>query len=542
VKKHYDVIICGGGLAGLTTARQLKRRFSQLSVCVLERSGEEPPEGTFKVGESCVEGSTHWLEKTLGLKDYLDERHLKKFGLRFFGAGGQRPFEERLELGPVDFPPIDSVQLDRGRLENDLRRMIITDGCDVRSGCRVTEFNLDIGDVHHVKFTDIKNGDASALTCRWLIDATGRKRMVANQLDLKKRSTHRASASWFRVDGRLTVDDLVPKSDREWHERSIRDRWYSTNHLFGHGYWVWLIPLSSNKTSIGVVADQNIHPICNRSKLSTTLDFLSKHEPILAKKIEGHEVLDFRLVKHFAHTSEQVFSSNRWACVGESAAFPDPLYSIGSDLIAWASSSVCTLIEHDLAGKLTPELVSLYDRVFREQNDWVTGWMRDMYQTYGNDGVLLPKLLWDGLSYFMAPVRILQHEFLRNPKAIERYDAAMQRQYELDEQVQKMFRDWNATGLQKIAHRGHYPPGFFFPSMAKLADIGVSFSKGVSFLNELPKYIDQMEQLANALGEIGHTIYGVANPFEEATAQVRDEVSSYLHAAGIFNTELGKTA
>lgn len=542
MKKHYDVIICGGGLAGLTTARQLKRRLSQLSVCVLERLGQAPPEGTFKVGESCVEGSTHWLEKTLGLKEYLDERHLKKFGLRFFGAGGQRPFEERLELGPVDFPPVDSVQLDRGRLENDLRRMIINDGCEVRSGCRVTELNLDGPDVHHVKCTNIKNGDVFALTCRWLIDATGRQRMIAKELGHKKRSTHRASASWFRVDGRLTVDALVPSSDQEWHGRSLRDRWFSTNHLFGHGYWVWLIPLSSNKTSIGIVADQNIHPIRSRSTLSGALEFLSEYEPVLEKKIREHKVLDFKLVKHFAHTSEQVFSSDRWACVGEAAAFPDPLYSIGSDLIAWASSSVCTLIEHDLSGKLTTELVSLYDRVFREQNDWVTGWMRDMYPTYGNDGVLLPKLLWDGLSYFMAPVRILQHEFLRNPKAIERYDTTMQRQYELDKRVQKMFRDWNATGLRLTAHRGHYPPGFFFPSMAKLADIEASFIKGVSFLNELPGYIDLMEQLANALGDIGHSIYGVKNPFEEAVAPVRDEISAYLHAAGIFNATLEKTA
>ena len=41
-------------------------------------------------------------------------------------------------------------------------------------------------------------------------------------------------------------------------ERGLRK--YSTNHLCGQGYWVWMIPLSSGPISIGIVADPRFHP------------------------------------------------------------------------------------------------------------------------------------------------------------------------------------------------------------------------------------------------------------------------------------------
>ena len=37
MKPHYDVVIAGGGLAGLTLALQLKQRFADLDILVLGR-------------------------------------------------------------------------------------------------------------------------------------------------------------------------------------------------------------------------------------------------------------------------------------------------------------------------------------------------------------------------------------------------------------------------------------------------------------------------------------------------------------------------
>src|SRR5690606_19344852 len=112
-----DVVICGGGLAGLTLARQLRMRNPKLDVTILERDPEPFPEAAHKVGESSVELGAHYFSTYLGLKDYLEEHQLPKFGLRYFFGPATRDLSDRLEFGPQQFPPVPSLQLDRGRLE-----------------------------------------------------------------------------------------------------------------------------------------------------------------------------------------------------------------------------------------------------------------------------------------------------------------------------------------------------------------------------------------------------------------------------------------
>ncbi len=94
---------------------------------------------------------------------------------------------------------------------------------------------------------------------RWVVDASGRRAFLKRKLGLAKKSPHRANAAWFRFKKHIKVDDWSDNQD--WHQghEGKTARWYSTNHLMGQGYWVWLIPLASGSTSMGIVAAEEFH-------------------------------------------------------------------------------------------------------------------------------------------------------------------------------------------------------------------------------------------------------------------------------------------
>lgn len=147
--RHHDVLILGGGLAGLTLALQLKQRMPELDVLVLERRKHPLPAATHKVGESSVEIQAHYLSSVLGLKDYLDRHQLKKFGFRFFFSDAATDITQVTELGASTFLPTQSYQLDRGILENDLAGKVEALGVHHRDGALVRDFTLGSKGVRH---------------------------------------------------------------------------------------------------------------------------------------------------------------------------------------------------------------------------------------------------------------------------------------------------------------------------------------------------------------------------------------------------------
>src|SRR4029077_2631748 len=114
------------------------------------------------------------------------------------------------------------------------------------------------------------NGSSHSIRARYLIDASGRTSVLGRQLKIKRTYDHLQKLSIFAhydgvwraegIDGTLTL--LVRAIDR----------------------WFWIIPLTTERTSIGIVLDSEIF---RKSKLSAE-DFLEQaltEQPIIAKRM-----------------------------------------------------------------------------------------------------------------------------------------------------------------------------------------------------------------------------------------------------------------
>lgn len=440
---NFDVTILGGGLAGASLARQLQLEAPGLRTLVIEKRQHPVREAAFKVGESSVEIGAHYFQKRLGLEPHLRSDQLEKLGLRyFFTQGDNRDSVSRVELGPPRFPPVPSFQLDRGRFENYLLALVREQGADVRDGCRVQAVALDAAAGHRVTFAT--PADTETVTTRWVVDATGRTGLIKRQLGLARPSTHGANASWFRVPVRVRVDDWA--DDPAWQARvPSRQRWLSTTHLMGAGYWVWLIPLGSGGTSIGIVADGDIHPFNRINRFERAMDWLREFEPQCAEAIEplSDQLEDFLALQHFAHSCAQVYSSDRWALVGEAGVFTDPFYSPGSDFIAMANDYTTDLILHDLQGHDIAARAQSFNATYLRLFEAFIRLYDGQYRIMGNAQVMTAKVAWDNACYWAITARLFFQRRLRQPAFMESIDPLMRRFFVLHARMQQMLRAWD---------------------------------------------------------------------------------------------------
>ena len=444
--QRHDVVILGGGLAGLTLALQLRARLPALDIVVLERRRHPVPEAAHKVGESSVEIAAHYFAHVLGLKDYLERAQLKKFGFRFFFSDGADDIAQVTELGASRFLPTQSYQLDRGIFENDLAAMARERGIDYRDGALVRDFSIgQRGAVHSVDVE--RDGATQRLESRWLVDASGRAGLVKRRLDLAQPNAHDVNAVWFRIGQKIDVNDW--SDDAEWLARcNPPNRWLSTNHLCGEGYWAWLIPLASGSHSVGIVADQALHPLDTLNSFDKSMDWLREHQPQLHRALHARrdQLQDFAFFKHFSYGCKRVFNgADRWALTGEAGLFLDPFYSPGGDFIAISNTYVTELIAQDQPGGPGPRMASLYERIyFLLYESWLPLY-QGQYALFGDAEVLPLKVLWDYTFYWGAMCPLFFQRRLTDMAAMTRLQKSLAQAQAVNLAMQGFFREWHAV-------------------------------------------------------------------------------------------------
>ena len=445
MKPQHDVVIAGGGLAGLTLALQLKQRFADLDILVLERKRHPVPEAAHKVGESSVEIGANYFSQVLGLKQHLEERQLKKFGFRFFSSEGRRDIEAVTEIGASRYLAVPSYQIDRGIFENFLGEEVQRRGIAFVDGARVQDIALsESGGPHRI---DWRVGDEQHTTeARWVVDACGRAGLLKRKLGLAEANAHDANAVWFRMHDRIAIDDWP--ADPAWRARCEPPaRWLSTNHMVGAGYWVWLIPLSSGSHSVGIVADAKLHPLSTMNSFEKAMAWLEKYQPSVFDALDDkrHRLMDFAFFRDFSYGCKQVFSGQRWALTGEAGLFLDPFYSPGSDFIAIANTYICELVERDRAGRPLDAHAQIYDQIFHSFYESALALYTDQYAIFGDPEVLPVKVIWDYTYYWGVLSQFFFQRRLADLAAFADLKAELAHCQALNREVQALLREWSAA-------------------------------------------------------------------------------------------------
>ena len=444
-ESEVDVAILGGGLAGLTLAIQLRNRFPTLSIVVVERCKHPAREAAHKVGESSVEIGAHYFETVLGLKPHLESKQLKKFGFRFFFSDGRRDIDQVVELGASRYLTTPSYQLDRGIFENYLAEHAVSLGVQFVDGAPITSFTLASrsSDARHVLTYD-RAGETFTVAARWLIDASGRAGLIKNKLGLAEQNEHDANSIWFRISDRIDVNDW--SHDKEWLTRcDPPDRWLSTNHLCGEGYWVWLIPLASGSHSVGIVADAKLHPLREMNSFDKAMEWLRKRQPRLAEALESKrgQLQDFAALRRFSYGCKQVFSGDRWAITGEAGVFLDPFYSPGSDFIAIGNTYITELIAKDLAGEPVEAFARFYEQFYFSFYRSTLTMYVGQYRMFGDAEVMPVKVIWDYTYYWGVLCQLFFQHRLTDLTMLGRLRKELVGAMDLNAAMQKFLREWS---------------------------------------------------------------------------------------------------
>jgi flavin-dependent dehydrogenase len=399
----YDVVIIGGAFSGAATALMLKRKRPEARVLIIEKTTAFDR----KVGESTTEVSSCYMTRVLGLTHYLGHHQLPKQGLRlWFSNGPDQRFDDCVEIGTRYQTRLPGFQVDRAKLDSHLLERACAAGCDLWRPAKVTNFELNDGSGK--KINAVIDGGERTATCRWIVDATGRAAMFARKLGFFRPNTeHPINSVWARFSGVKEWDSY------EWRERFPKyanqcrtGREWATNHLFGRGWWVWIIPLQGGDVSAGIVYDSRIFKFPEGPTLGQRLHTHVLSNPVgreifgAAKVIEG----DVHALSMLPYHSAQVCGDG-WAIVGDAAGFIDPLYSSGLDFCSYTSYYVADLLAQNLAGEDVAKKLHHYNGQFPlTYRSWFESLYKDKYYYMGDAELMSAALLLDVSSYYIGLV------------------------------------------------------------------------------------------------------------------------------------------
>lgn len=507
-----DVVILGGGLAGLSLARHLLLDTDS-TVTLLERRTSLPPVKQ-KVGESTVQVGGYYYSRVLEMEEHLLRNHYLKYNLRFYW-----PSTNRTNLGLEDFSQsyvrelsnVASYQLDRNVFEGELLRVCLE---NPRFSLALGATGIDVAlapgapgaaspggaaaneDPHTVTYQ--LDGETHQIQARWVVDASGRGKVMAKKHNLAKANDVRHGTFFWWVEGLLDIEKLTPLSPRE--RRTAKSRrqighlpqFLATNHFVGEGFWFWVIPLQG-KTSLGLVYERRVIDFEDINSVEKVTAWVSKRFPLFAADLAQRKVVGFGGYKDYSYDCQQTIDPGRWALTGEAGRFSDPLYSPGSDLISVHNTLIVDAIRTRDLEELTAK-TRLAEQIERAVYSAYLPTYAQSYDCLGDPEAFSIKYTWELTVYFAFYVFPFINELFTDRRFAASHLRAFARLGPMNRGLQHMFSGYFHWRKEHIGASTD-PIHFELSSIEPLARARTTFYEMGVEVEEARKILT--EQLAN---------------------------------------------
>lgn len=305
MSSNWDAVIIGGGPAGSTAAMTLAKEGRK--VLVLEK--ETFPR--FHIGESLLPYNVGLFQE-LGIWEKIQNAgFMVKRGAQFWT--GDATLHMRLNFGDgsfTDYP--DSVQVERAKFDLLLLNHARECGAEVREGSIVLDHVVEADGVK-VRYRGA-DGQEREERGAFLVDASGLGNFTANREGIRK---YYAKHKKVAIFGHFNNVEM-PQDEGHGDILIIR----RTNS------WCWMIPLSDEKTSVGLVMDRSDFQAANQ-KPDALFNEVVANTPALQNRLKDSTMVSqVHVLMDFSYQNEQLVAP-RLVRVGDASGFIDPIFSSG---------------------------------------------------------------------------------------------------------------------------------------------------------------------------------------------------------------------
>ncbi|MGV0977709.1 NAD(P)/FAD-dependent oxidoreductase [Empedobacter falsenii] len=342
--ENTDVLIIGAGPSGSVAAAYLREK--NIKVIVLEKT-QFP---RIVVGESLIPRSMDHFEEA-GLLPYLEKQNFEvKPGARFIRGEQICIFDFSKKFGEgKDW----TWQVPRADFDMTLADAIIDKGADLRFNEEV--INVQFEGKNSITTIKKQNGETYQINAKFLIDASGYGRVLPRLLNIDSPSKLNPHSAIF-----THIDDVRRPEGREGTQISF--------DIIETKVWLWVIPFSNGKTSVGIVGPTDyINQLSINQDTTEALQNAIQKSDFYVNRF-GNLPFEFNPIwlKNYSAAVIKMFGDG-YVLTGNSTEFLDPVFSSG----------VCFATESGLkAAKLAIKEIN------GEKVDWQTD-----YEDYMKEGI-----------------------------------------------------------------------------------------------------------------------------------------------------------